>query len=195
MTSMTTTYTNGAIASMKGRSLAMQLQDTFFDTDDKEAQARWVEEALHDLMATPRHDKAIPCLHPRADARPAPWYGRRIGCHTIPRPSMMAIERVTNDPVETDSLALYKLTDLVNLAAFSCEARRTLECVHAALESQPKAQAFVSERVPSMNNWCEFNDMAGEVLQGMAMQLDKLKEAVSNRPFELQNLRGGRHEL
>ena len=57
-----TTYTNGAIASQKGRSLAMQVQGTFLDTDDKEAQAHWVEEALHDLMATPRHDKAIPAF-------------------------------------------------------------------------------------------------------------------------------------
>jgi len=59
---MTTTYTNGAIASQRGRSLAMKVQDTFLDTDDKEAQAHWVEEALHDLMATPRHDKAIPAF-------------------------------------------------------------------------------------------------------------------------------------
>ena len=59
---MSTTYTNGAIASQKGRSLAMQVQDAFFSTDDKEAQAHWAEEALHDLMATPRPDRAIPAF-------------------------------------------------------------------------------------------------------------------------------------
>ena len=59
---MSTTYTNGAIASQKGRSLAMEVQDAFFSTDDKEAQAHWVEEALHALMATPRHDRAIPAF-------------------------------------------------------------------------------------------------------------------------------------
>jgi len=59
---MSTTYTNGAIASQKGRSLAMEVQDAFLSTDDKEAQAHWVEEALHDLMATPRPDRAIPAF-------------------------------------------------------------------------------------------------------------------------------------
>jgi len=62
MAGMTTTYTNGTIASQKGRSLAMEVQDTFYNTEDKEAQAHWVEEALHDLAATPRHDKAIPAF-------------------------------------------------------------------------------------------------------------------------------------
>jgi len=59
---MTTTYTNGAIAAKKGHSLAMEVQDAFLSTDDQEAQAHWIEEALHDLAATPRHDKAIPAF-------------------------------------------------------------------------------------------------------------------------------------
>jgi len=59
---MSTTYTNGAIANKKCRSLAMKVQDAFLSTDDKEAQAHWVEEALHDLIATPRPDRAIPAF-------------------------------------------------------------------------------------------------------------------------------------
>ena len=55
----TTTYTNGHIAGEKGRSLALEVQDTFLSSDDPDAHAHWVEEALHDLMATPRHDRAI----------------------------------------------------------------------------------------------------------------------------------------
>ena len=57
---MTTSYTNGYIADKKGRSLAMEVQDAFLSSDDKAAHAHFVEEALHDLMATPRHDRAIP---------------------------------------------------------------------------------------------------------------------------------------
>ncbi len=59
---MSTTYTNGYIAGKKGRSLAMEIQDAFLSTDDKEARAHWVEEALHDLMATPRPDCSIPAF-------------------------------------------------------------------------------------------------------------------------------------
>lgn len=54
-----TTYTNGHIAAQKGRSLALEVQDAFLSSDDPDAHIHWVEEALHDLMATPRHDRAI----------------------------------------------------------------------------------------------------------------------------------------
>ena len=59
---MTTTYTNGAIAHKKGRSLAMEVQDAFLSSGDPDAQTHWVEEALHDLMGTPRPDKAVPAF-------------------------------------------------------------------------------------------------------------------------------------
>ena len=107
---------------------------------------------------------------------------------------MRAIERVASDAADTDSLALYKLANLVKLAAFACEARRILEGVHDALELQPKAKEFIAERVQYRNNWVEFDDVAGHVLQDVAMQLDALSEAVGNRPFELQALVKGDHE-
>ena len=59
---MSTTYTNGAIAGEKGRALALEVQDAFLSSDDPDAHAHWVEEALHNLMATPRHDRAIPAF-------------------------------------------------------------------------------------------------------------------------------------
>ena len=108
--------------------------------------------------------------------------------HTIPRPSMMAIERVASDAADTDSLALYKLTNLVKLAAFACEARRTLEGIDGALTYQPKAKEAISQQVSYSNNWSEFEDVTAHVLQDVALQMEALNEAISNRPFELQKL-------
>ena len=57
---MSTEYTNGYLADKRGRSLAMEVQDAFLSSDDPLQQAHFVEEAFHDLVATPRHDRAMP---------------------------------------------------------------------------------------------------------------------------------------
>jgi len=57
---MSTSYTNGYIADKKGRSLAMCIQDAFLSSHDKAARTHGAEEAVQELMVTPRHDRAIP---------------------------------------------------------------------------------------------------------------------------------------
>ena len=101
---------------------------------------------------------------------------------------MMAIERVVSDAADTDSMTLYRLTNLVKLAAFACEARRTLEGIHGALTYQPKAQEAISQQVTCSNNWIAFEDVTAHVLQDVALQMDALNEVISNRPKELQTL-------
>ncbi|MEO6320112.1 MAG: hypothetical protein ABIR56_05580 [Polaromonas sp.] len=113
---------------------------------------------------------------------------------TIPRPSMMAIERVAIDAAETDSLALYKLTNVIKLAAFACETRRTLEGINNALTHDKEARAAISKNVNAWRTWTEMDDVTGEVLQDVAMQLDALNAVMSQRPFELKSLGGADHE-
>lgn len=57
---MSTQYTNGYMADKKGRSLAMCIQDAFLGSDDQAARTHGAEEAVQELMVTPRHDRAIP---------------------------------------------------------------------------------------------------------------------------------------
>jgi len=105
-------------------------------------------------------------------------------------PVLMAAHKAA----EADSMALDRLTNMVKLTAFACEARRTLEGIGNALTHHEKAKDAIGQSVDAWRNWTVLQDVTGEVLQDVAAQLSELSEAISRRPFELQDLEGAGHE-
>ena len=117
--------------------------------------------------------------------------------HTIPKKpeqSIKGVLKAAHDAASADGMALHRLTNIVKLAAFASEARRTLTGIDDALIYQTEERQVIDKRVRASSNWAEIDDAVGEVLQDVAAQLGALNEAMSNRPFELQKLLGIHHE-
>lgn len=117
--------------------------------------------------------------------------------HTIPKKpqqSTKAMLRAAHDAASADGAVLHRLSNIVKMAAFACEARRTLEGIEGVLTYQPKAKEAVDKQLRANNNWAEIADVTGEVLLDVAEQLAALNESISGRPFELQKLAGIRDE-
>ena len=102
-----------------------------------------------------------------------------------------AVQRAALDAAETDSLALYHIKNVVLLAAFACEARRTLKSTSNALQYHAEARSSVEELVRAPNNWGEFENVAGDVLQHVASQIDGLSTVIGRRPFDVGRANGG----
>ena len=69
------------------------------------------------------------------------------------------------------SLRLYQFEQVLKLAAFAAEARRTLSEINSAIAFSPEIEAKLSERVESFNNWMEMDDTAGETLRFVAHEI------------------------
>lgn len=117
-----------------------------------------------------------------------------------PQPSAAASERealidAMRDASNADSLALYRLANITKLAAFACESRRVLEGVENALVYDKEVRAAISQRVSAWSTWTEMEDVTGEVLQGVARQMEALNDVISGRPFDLaKRFEGADHE-
>ena len=117
--------------------------------------------------------------------------------HTIPKKpdqSTKGMLKAAHDAASADGAVLHRLSNVVRLAAFACEAQRTLEGIESVLTHQPKAKKAVSKQVRASASWSEIDDVTGEVLLDVAEQLAALNESISGRPFELQKLAGIRDE-
>ena len=88
-----------------------------------------------------------------------------------------------NKAVEADSLALCHINNVVKLAAFACEARRAIQGINEALRYQDDARGIISDAVPAFNNWREFEDVAGDVLQQVSNQIEALARLIEDRPL------------
>lgn len=95
--------------------------------------------------------------------------------------AVKAVIQAVRDSANTDSLALHHLTNIVKLAAFACEARRVLTGIYDSEETRNQ----IKNCAPAMNSWTEFDDVTSDVLQDVAIRLDKLNEVISHRPYEL----------
>jgi hypothetical protein len=106
--------------------------------------------------------------------------------HKAEQPSAVkAAIDAAKDAANTDSLALHQLTNIVKLVAFACEARRVLKGTFDLLPYYPEADKHVAASVTACRSWIEFDDVTGDVLQDVAIRLDKLDEVISHRPYEL----------
>ena len=108
-----------------------------------------------------------------------------------PGATIRAVIEAAHQSSTADSLALYRLTNIIKLAAFAAESRRVLSGIDDALTYEPKAKEVLHNAINARMSWVDFDDVTGDVLQDVAMQLDMLNDAMSNRPFELDRQRGG----
>ena len=114
----------------------------------------------------------------------------------IPRPSRLGTESETllkalSDAATADSLALFHINNVVRLAAFACEARRTLQGIDDVLQYQPDVRESIADRVPAARNWTAFDDVASDVLQNLSTQIQALSESIDMRCFEVPKSSGG----
>ena len=74
------------------------------------------------------------------------------------------------------SLTLYNITEIVKLAAFAAEARRTLEGIRNALHYREEMQEVIRDSVLNSAQWSEMEDSAGDVLDYVARQLHQVND-------------------
>ena len=81
------------------------------------------------------------------------------------------------------SLTLCNITEIVKLAAFAAETRRTLEGIRNALHYREEMQEVIRGSVTNSSNWTEMEDPSGNVLDYVAVQLEQINDDL-NKNFE-----------
>ena len=89
------------------------------------------------------------------------------------------------------SLKLYYLTEIVKLAAFSTEARRTLRGIENVKCWRPETEKFIEDAVASSNNWTEMEDATSNVLTYVARQLDEVNTDFTQNVYGLAAIKAG----
>ena len=92
------------------------------------------------------------------------------------------------------SLKLYQLTEIVKLAAFSAEARRTLKGIENAKIYRPEIEKVIADAVTASNNWLEMEDATGNVLAYVARQLDEVNGDFTQNLYDLADAKAGNTE-
>ena len=92
------------------------------------------------------------------------------------------------------SLKLNYLTEIVKLAAFSTEARRTLKGIDNAKAYRPEVEKVIAGAVQSSSNWLEMEDVTGNVLVYVARQLEEVNGDLMQNVYDLANAKEGRTE-
>ena len=72
------------------------------------------------------------------------------------------------------SLTLCNLTEIVKLAAFAAEARRTLAEIQDLARLVPVFQTTLKEEISNPNSWAELVDNTADVLDYVARQLKQV---------------------
>ena len=74
--------------------------------------------------------------------------------------------------IEKQAQEVYHLAQVVKLAAFSAEARRTLKAISNACLLNGQLADEPAQCVEAVNNWGTFEDVTGEVLRGLGASLE-----------------------
>jgi hypothetical protein len=85
------------------------------------------------------------------------------------------------------SLKLNNLTEIVKLAAFASEARRTLEGIDSIMKHSPEMRAVVNASVDTSSNWKAMEDVTGNVLSYVAQELDAVNRDFTQTVYDLAN--------
>lgn len=81
---------------------------------------------------------------------------------------------VETERFEEISLTLYNLTEIVKLAAFAAEARRTLTGIDDTLHYREEMKEVIRDSVLNSAQWAEMEDNTGGVLDYVARQLHQV---------------------
>ena len=90
--------------------------------------------------------------------------------------------------IGNDRDALYRIGNILKLAAFAAEARRTLDAVDGAIPYFKDAEKHLHETVTAWRNWTVMEDTVGDVLNDVAREVGELVERMDNRDSHLKRL-------
>lgn len=107
----------------------------------------------------------------------------------------MAETEFNNQPMNPDdhrtdradalSMRMYHLQNVVHLASFAAETRRALEGIENAMHFRPEMQQAIGEHVKCVNSWMDRKDVAGDVLEWVAMQMDEVNNEMTEYMYEI----------
>jgi hypothetical protein len=83
------------------------------------------------------------------------------------------------------SLKLDNLTEIVKLAAFAAEARRTLTAVYGVMRFIPNMEEAIQSGAKPMNNWSSLQDNTGDVLVYVAAELEEVNTDFIEHAYSL----------
>lgn len=92
------------------------------------------------------------------------------------------------------ALKLHNLTELVKLAAFAVEARRTLTGISDELRYQPEMQAAITDGVRHSTSWADLEDNTGDVLNYVSSELVDLNSEFTGAVYSLAYAAHGAQE-
>jgi hypothetical protein len=95
-------------------------------------------------------------------------------------------EQATNKADDL-GMKLYGLAQVVRLAAFAAEARRTLTGIEGALEWREDVRTDLRDHIHQMTGWQDMPDTAGDALQFIASELDQAHEDFTALSYRLAN--------
>jgi len=89
--------------------------------------------------------------------------------------------------VKTNALSvkLFHLTEIVKLAAFAAEARRTLSRIHEVADCHPHFKQIIADHVSAMGDWQEREDNLGGVLDNVVRQLEEVNSEFTETVHDL----------
>lgn len=87
------------------------------------------------------------------------------------------------DEVDRLSLKMFRLQEIVKLAALASESARTLNEIRGAITFKPETQEYLSKNVRAMTSWQDREDSTGEVLAYVAEELDELNTQFTNLAY------------
>ena len=109
--------------------------------------------------------------------------------HTIKNRHERMADAAT-DKADDLSSRLNQLTEIVKLAAFAADARRTLVAIQEATHYRPDMQKVI-DNVPLAHNWLTHECNVGEVLSYVADQLEEVNDGFTDGVYGLSRLKKG----
>jgi hypothetical protein len=92
--------------------------------------------------------------------------------------------------IDVQAQEVYRLAQVVKLAAFAAEARRTLEAIGNACLLDRQLADELAQHVDAVNNWSTFDDVSGEVLRGLGSSLERIAGDADRMAMGLRGLVG-----
>lgn len=90
--------------------------------------------------------------------------------------------------IDAQAQEVYRLAQVVKLAAFAAEARRTLEAIGNACVLDRQLADELAQHVDAVNNWGTFDDVSGEVLRGLGSSLEHIAADADRMAMQIKGL-------
>ena len=102
-----------------------------------------------------------------------------------PEQNQVSVTTLDTTTADVLSLKLYNLTEIVKLAAFAAEARRTLSGIQDVMHYRPEMREAITNNVNSSANWSEMSDNTGDVLHYVANELQDVNSEFTGAVYAL----------